>query len=68
MDAVTSVAAMTYLGAVLTILAELHPDDRCRALNDAFEFYNERNPDQKVTPVAGYTTRLVHSGPLDSPC
>jgi hypothetical protein len=56
--------AMKHLGNVLVILAELVPDERCRALDNALAFYNERNPDCQVEGVEGYDTYLVHQGPL----
>jgi hypothetical protein len=56
--------AMEHLGNVLTILAELHSDDRCNALEDALAFYNEHNPGAMIEPEDGFETRLVHVGPL----
>lgn len=56
--------AMTHLGRVLTILADLHRDDRCRALDEAMAFYNRNNPHARVEPADGYETRLVNIGPL----
>lgn len=58
--------AMSHLGNVLMILAELHPDDRCRALDEALAFYNERRPNAQVAPVDGYVSRLVNFSPLDA--
>jgi hypothetical protein len=55
---------MEHLGNVLMILAELHPDDRCRALDEAMAFYNGSNPNCQVEPAQGYVSRLVHEGPL----
>jgi len=66
MDERTATAAMAYLGCLPNMLAELHPDDRCRAYDDALEFYNKANPDDQVMAVPGYVTRLVHTGPLDA--
>jgi hypothetical protein len=66
MDERTGTAAMAYLGCLLNMLAELHPDDGCRAYDDALEFYNEQNPDDQVMAIPGYVTRLVHFGPLDN--
>lgn len=57
--------AMNHLGNVLSLLAELHEDDRCEALDEALAFYNAENPNQQIVPVEGYTTRLVQRGPLD---
>lgn len=51
--------ALGHLGSVLSILAELHPDDRSRALDNALAYYNARRPGAQVEPVAG-VTRLVH--------
>lgn len=50
---------MRHLGNVLSILAELHPDDSCRALDNAMIYYNKCNPDLQIEPVMGIT-RLVH--------
>ncbi len=57
-------AAEAHLANVLVMLAELHPDDRCRALDKAMSFYNERHPEAMVEPVAMYVSHLVHRGPL----
>lgn len=54
--------ALHHLGNVLAILAELHPDDRSNALDDALAFYNARCPNAQVEPVAG-VSRLVHQWP-----
>lgn len=52
--------AMKHLGNVLMLLAELHPDDRCKALDNAMAFYNQHNPKAQVAPVPGFETHLVH--------
>lgn len=65
-DKDASSAAMHHLGNVLTILAELHEDDRSRAYDEALAFYNAHNPDAQVAPVEGYSTRLTQIGPLDT--
>ena len=57
--------ALDHLGNVLTLLAELRPEDRCRALDEAVMFYNERRPEAKVTAEPGYVSRLVILGPMD---
>lgn len=57
--------AMKHLGDVLQMLAELHEDDRCQAFEDALGFYNQENPNLRVEPIDGYSTRLVQYGPLD---
>lgn len=51
--------AMTHLGNILYMLADLHPDDRCDALDNALLFYNEAMPDQKVMPSGIGYQRLV---------
>lgn len=51
--------AMDHLGDVLAILAELHPEERCKALDDAQAFYNAARPEARIEPVEGYETRLV---------
>lgn len=55
-----------HLGNVLSILAELHQDDRCRALDEALVYYNASCPDKQIAPVDGYVTRLVQHGPLEA--
>lgn len=60
-------AALRHLGFVLTILAELSPNDRCRALDEAQEFFNAACPNAQIEPMEGYVTRLVSVGPLDWP-
>jgi len=54
-----------HLGNVLMMLAELHPDDRCQAFDDAMTYYNKQNPGKQVVPVDGYSQRLVRRSPLD---
>src|SRR5690242_9315440 len=55
---------MRHLGNVLQLLAELHPDDRCRALDSALEFFNRENPHAQIEPAEGHVSRLVIDGPL----
>jgi hypothetical protein len=57
--------ALSHLGDVLSILANLTPDDRCQALDEALAFYNEHRPDAKVVAEPGWVTKLVTEGPLD---
>jgi hypothetical protein len=63
----TTETALNHLGFVLKILAELSPNDRCRALDEAQAFYNAARPDAQIEPMQGYVTRLVQVGPLDWP-
>lgn len=50
-------AADEHLGNVLYILADLHPDDQCKAFVDALEFYNGRHPEAIIAPSdMGYVT------------
>ena len=58
-------AALNHLGDVLSMLAELHEDNHCRAYVEAIAFYNAQCPDNKVFPTEGYSSRLVITGPLD---
>lgn len=58
-------AAATHLGAVLYFLADLHPDDRCQALDDALAFYNAQCLHAQVAPQEGYVSRLVITTPFD---
>ncbi len=51
--------ALTHLGKVLYILADLYPDDRCRALDDALAFYNSLRPNEKIGPSGLGYQRLV---------
>ncbi|QIG72578.1 hypothetical protein EVB97_020 [Rhizobium phage RHph_Y65] len=51
--------AMEYLGQLLLYLQDLHPDDHCRAYEDALSFYNHHNPYQRVEPTGLGFTRLV---------
>jgi hypothetical protein len=55
---------MRHLGNVLQLLAELHPDDRCRALDSALEFFNRETPNGQIEAAKGYVSRLVITGPL----
>lgn len=48
-----------HLMMVLTILQDLHPDDRCRALDEAQEFYNKARPQQRVESDGAQYMRLV---------
>ena len=53
--------AMQHLGQVLYILSDLAPSHRCKALDDATEFYNSANPTKRVEPSGCGTTYLVHT-------
>lgn len=55
---------MFHLGSVLRFFADLHPDYRCRAFEEALEFYNQSN-DAHIKPVEGYELHLIQYGPLD---
>lgn len=55
--------ALDHLGAVLTLLADLDPGDRCDALDEAIAFYNAARPDRQVVPSGVGATRLVHHIP-----
>ena len=57
--------AMDHLGKVLYILSELSPSHRCKALNDALEFYNSANPTARVEPCGCGITYLVHASFAD---
>ncbi|KWT70711.1 hypothetical protein APY04_0772 [Hyphomicrobium sulfonivorans] len=57
---------MLHLGHVLSILGDLHPDDQCKAHDDAVAFFNAANPTARIEPTAGYSTRLVHMTPIDT--
>lgn len=47
--------ALRHLGNVLCMLAELDAGDRCRAFNEALEYYNNQCPDEKIEPEIGVT-------------
>lgn len=57
--------ALDHLRNVLMILADLHSDDQCQAYKDALAFYNQACPAQRIEPHDGYSTRLVHTTPID---
>jgi len=60
--------ALSYLGGVLYMLADLHPDDHCQAYTDAVTYYNASCPDKQVLLTKKYETRLIISkSPLDIP-
>lgn len=52
-------ATLDHLGAVLYFLADLHPDDRCAALDNALAAYNAARPNAKVGPSGMDLQRLV---------
>lgn len=54
-----------HLGDVLYMLAELHPDDQCRAYVEALAYYNIQYPNEQIVPEEGYSSRIVTTGPLD---
>jgi hypothetical protein len=56
--------ALRHLGKVLMILSDLHPDDRCEALDSALAFYNEHCPDWRVTP-SGFGFQRLTPNPID---
>ncbi|QIG71127.1 hypothetical protein EVB94_020 [Rhizobium phage RHph_TM40] len=54
--------AMEYLGGILHYLQDLHPDDQCKAYDDALFFYNFHNPNSRVEPTGlGYTSLVQPS-------
>lgn len=56
--------ALDHLCNVLVMLSDLTPGDRCRALDDALEFYNAQRPDWRVQPIGGVYSELRHFSPL----
>lgn len=50
--------ALDHLGDVLYMLADLHPDDQCRAYIDALNFYNSQRPNKIVAPSGFAEVRL----------
>lgn len=51
--------AFEHLRNVLYMLADLHPDDNCVALNRARKFYNAAKPEDKIEPSGLGFQRLV---------
>lgn len=51
--------ALDHLGDVLYMLADLAPDDQCRAYVNALNFYNSQRPDCRVEPSGVGEVRLV---------
>lgn len=49
-EAKTGEDVYEHLGDVLYFLCDLHPDDRCEALDKALAFYNAARPDKKIEP------------------
>lgn len=64
-QAVEGGEAVDHLGAVLHLLANLEPDSRCRALENAQTFYNAVRPDAIIAPEPGFITTITHTTPLD---
>ena len=52
--------ALEHLGNVLYYCADIHPDDRCDALDNALKFYNEARPNQRVEPSGTGHFRMLH--------
>lgn len=59
--------ALCHLGNVLYILADLDPDHRCYALDDAQAYYNARCPDARIAPTRAVVTKLIQTHPLLTP-
>lgn len=57
--------ALDHLGSVLMVLSDLTPGDRCRALDEALEFYNAQRPGAVIEPVGAGYTELRHVFPFD---
>ena len=58
--------ALEHLGHVLYYFADIHPDDRCDALDNALTFYNARRPDKRVEP-SGFGYQRIVNPPLQKP-
>lgn len=56
--------ALDHLGSVLYYCADIHPDDRCDALDNALAFYKEKRPTKRVVPSGQGYFRMLH--PLDA--
>ena len=56
-----------HLGQVLAYIADLHPDDSCRTIEKAVEFYNENNPHNQVKPCGFAPMRLLPEGSFFTP-
>ena len=55
-------AALHHLGEILSLLSDLEPGDRCRALDEAQAFW-EAATGLRIEPTGCGTTRLVHHIP-----
>jgi hypothetical protein len=53
-------AALSALGDCLYFLADLDPDDRCMAIDEALCFYNNHRPEATVAPTDGPKFKIVH--------
>jgi len=56
--------AMAHLGEVLYLLADLVPEERCRALDNALKFYNDNRPDAAIEPTGIWKTYLINRHPV----
>jgi hypothetical protein len=61
--AIQEVEAIYHLGSVLAYFSDIHPDDRCLALDEALAFYNAARPDARVEPSGMPYQRLVTEWP-----
>ncbi len=52
--------ALEHLGNVLYYFADIHPDDRCYAVESALAFYNEKRPEKMVEPSGLGYQRIVN--------
>lgn len=51
--------ALHHLGNVLAYFADLHDDDRCKAFDEALEYYNKHCPTRQVVSEFPGSQRLV---------
>lgn len=64
----TAEVALDSLGDTLYFLADLHPGDRCLAIDEALNFYNQERPDKKVAPTGAADCRFVIHLPGETGC
>jgi hypothetical protein len=55
--------ALSALADTLHFVADVHPDDRCLAIDKAQEFYNTERPCERIAPSEMATFRMVQQQP-----
>lgn len=57
--------ALDHLGQVLYFFSDIHPDDRCQAVENALKFYNENRPNAIVEPSGLCHQRIITKWSFD---